>query len=315
MKSIPIALQSHLDQDATTLCLLLRVRTKDGTVYGFTNLDADVVYNPATVDPGGTGDDWGSATHRADNGFTPERLQASADLNVDNTDLQGWVSDTGITEQQIRAGLFDYAQVRVYRVNYMDLTLGHELVMSGTCGETQYTATGWKTEFRSISQQLKQPVCQLYSLTCRARFGSKTIGTGGEQPEERKPCGKDWTWAGYTVTGVDTDEPDRIFTASAMAEATDYYRLGVVRWLTGSNAGAQMEVDANAAGEVTLSLPIAYDVEVGDTFEIRKDCSKLWDDADNGCLFHWGSERANHFRGEPDIPIADAGASQIPGAQ
>ena len=95
----------------------------------------------------------------------------------------------------------------------------------------------------------------------------------------------------------------------------DYYALGVVEWLTGANAGAQMEVDSNTGGAFNLSLPMAYAVAVGDTFRVRKDCNKVWDDASNGCSFHWGADRANHFRGFPDIPVADGGASMIPGAQ
>jgi len=163
MKSIPIALQTYIDADATTLCYLCKVTTKGGTVYGFTNLDAPVTYDDGT----------GSLVYAADNGFTPERLQATADLAVDNTEIQGWVADTGITEAQIRAGLFDFAKIIVYRVNYLDLTAGHEIIVSGTAGETIFTELGWKTEFRSLTQQTKQPISKLYSITCRARFGSQ----------------------------------------------------------------------------------------------------------------------------------------------
>jgi uncharacterized phage protein (TIGR02218 family) len=291
LKTIPIALQSHLDQDATTLCNLTRVETKDGTIYGFTDLDVDVVYD----------DGDGSVTYRADNGFTPSRVQASADLAVDNAELSGLVMDTGITEAQIRAGLFDYARVRVYRVNYMDLTNGHEIIAVGTAGETNFSANGWKTEFRSLTQQLKQPISKLYSLTCRAAFGSAQ-------------CGKSFTWVSGTVTSVGAN-PRRTFTDTALTQADGYFDIGVVEWLTGSNAGGQMEVDAHASDTMTLALPMPYAIDVGDMFRVRKDCSKEWDDADNGCLFHWGSARKDHFRGEPHIPIADGGQNMVPGAQ
>lgn len=314
MKAIPIALQSHLDQDATTTCLITRILTKDGTLHGFTDLDADVEYDPSAVDPEGTGDDWGSAIHRSENGFNPSRIQASADLSVDNAELAGLVQDTGITEAQIRAGLFDYARVRVYRVNYMDLSQGHELVQTGTAGETKFSENGWKTEFRALKQQLKQPMSSLYSLPCRARFGSKPIGTDDGSYEERKPCGKDFTWVSGTVTSVGAN-PRLTFTDTALTQADNYFALGVVEWLSGNNAGAQMEVDAHASDALTLALPMPYTIQVGDTFRVRKDCSKEWDDADNGCVFHWGSERALHFRGEPHIPVADNGQSMVPGAQ
>lgn len=298
MKSIPIALQTHYDLDATTTCLLCRIETKGGTVYGFTSLDADVVYDDGN----------GSVTYRADNGFTPERLQMTADLNVDNTDLQGWVSDTGITEPMIRAGLFDHARVRVYRVNYMNLANGHEIVQVGTCGETSFSRHGWKTEFRSLTQQLKQPISTLYSLKCRAKFGSKPIGTGGEQPESRFPCGKDWVWTGGTVTAVDGTEPDRIFTDTSNAQADGFYNLGVIEWLTGNNAGAQMEVDSQASDVFTQSLNLAYAIQVGDTYRVRQDCDKT-----KTMCINTHNNLVN-FRGESMIPVADGGSLMVPGA-
>jgi uncharacterized phage protein (TIGR02218 family) len=290
MKSIPIALQSHLDEDATTLCQLTRIETKNGTVYGFTDLDMDVVYD----------DGDGSVTYEAENGFTPSRMQASADLAVDNAELSGLVMDTGITEAQIRAGLFDYARVRVYRVNYQDLTQGHEIIAAGTAGETKFSANGWKTEFRSLTQQLKQPISKLYSLTCRVPFGSTQ-------------CGKTFTWVAGTVTSVGANTK-RQFTDTALTQADDYFVNGVVEWLTGNNAGGQMEVDTHASDALGLALPMPYAIQVGDTFQVRKDCSKEWGDADNGCLFHWAADRSLHFRGEPHIPIADGGQNMVPGA-
>lgn len=313
MKSIPIALQNHLNEDATTLCLLTRVETKDGTVIGFTDLDEDVVYD----------DGDGAVTYSAENGFTPSRIQATADTGVDNGELEGITSDSGITQQQIRAGLFDAARVKIYRINYMAPSNGHELVQYGRAGETTFSETGWRTEFRSLMQTLKQPISVLYSITCRARFGSKFIGegldsTGQQYFEEAHPCGKDFTWTSGTVTSVGVN-PKTTFSDSGLSPSSGFFEPGVVEWLTGNNAGHQMEVyshvDDSAENYVKLALPMPYAIEAGDTFRIRQDCSKLWDDAEHGCLYHYGTERKNHFQGEPDIPVADGGANLIPGAQ
>jgi uncharacterized phage protein (TIGR02218 family) len=314
MKSIPIALQVHYDADACTTCQLTRVETKDGTVYGFTDLDADVVY-----DDGG-----GSVTYRAENGFTPSRQQASADMAVDNSELAGIVSDTGITMQQIRAGLFDFAHVRIYRVNYMDLSQGHEIIATGTAGETRFSDTGFRVEFRSLTQQTKQPISPAYSLTCRARFGSKAISTndidssGTASFEEAHPCGMDFTWYGGAVTSVGTSLRTT-FTDTGLSQADSFFTPGVVEWLTGSNAGAQMEVDEqtndSSGKSVRLALPMPYAIQVGDTYRIRQDCNKVARDETHGCKYHWGADWIYHFQGEPDIPVSDGGANMIPGAQ
>lgn len=316
MKAIPIALQADKDQDANIECFLMRLLTKDGTLFASTSLDADVLYDPAAYDPEGTGDAWGSAVHLASEAFTPERMQATADLGVDNTNLLGWMVSGGtISKQQVLAGIFDYAQVRVYRVNPLALDHGHELVLAGTCGETTFSRTGWSTEFRSFTQQLRQPKSDLYSLTCTKIFGSKPFGTGGEQPEEEYPCGVDWTWVEGEVTAVDVTEPRRIFTDSASLEADDHYSPGVVEWLTGDNAGKQMEIDSNTAGVYALSLELPFPIAVTDTYRRRQDCNKR-DRLRNGVPGDCKDKHNNlvNHGGQPDIPVSDGGTLMVPGA-
>jgi uncharacterized phage protein (TIGR02218 family) len=316
MKSIPISLQSHYDQDATTTCLVTRILTKSGDLYGFTDLDADIIYNPATVDPGNTGDDWGSATHSSLQGFTPSRWQKSADTAVDNAELSGVIIPGGISLAQIRAGLFQGATIRVYRVNYMDLTQGHDLVDYGRLGETRLSRSMFSTEFRSLMGLTKQPISVQYSTDCRAHFGSKAIGTGDGSFEERHPCGKDFVWDDGVVTSLGSNAR-RIFIASALTATGDFYSPGVVRFTSGANAGFEMEVDDynGDTKTITLALALPYTIAADDEFEIRQDCSKLWDDDQHGCLYHYGSDRVYHFQGEPHIPVADGGSNMVPGAQ
>lgn len=297
MKSTPLALRNHLALDATSWTLLLKVVCKDGTVLGFTTLD-----EPLTFDDGG-----GPLLYRADQGFMPERLESTADLGVDNTNLQGWYSLDGVTEARIRAGLFDFAQVWIYRVNFMDLGQGFEIWAAGTFGESKYNDTGWTTEYRSLRQQLKQPLCQLSSLTCRARFGSKSLGTPGAPFTERKPCNKDLVWAAGTVTALGA-ETDRMFTDTGRAEADGFYEPGVIEWLTGANAGAQMEVYRYAAKAFELSLPLPYPIQAGDTYRARQDCDKTF----TMCKTRHNNVLNN--RSEHLTPVQDAASLMVPGA-
>lgn len=297
MKSIPVALKTHLALPATSWTLLLKVVCKDGTVLGFTRLDAALTY-----DDGG-----GAITYSPDQGFTPARLQAAADLGVDNTELQGWYSAGGVTEQRIRAGLLDKAEVWIYRVNFMDLSQGHEVWGYGTLGETRFVETGWVTEFRSLKQQLKQPLCQLISLTCRARFGSKPIGTPGAEITERKPCNKDMVWHAGTVTSVGID-PRKTFTDSARTEADGFFEPGVIRWLTGANAGAQIEVYTFASDQFELILPLPYPMAPGDTYEGRQDCDHTFS------MCKDRHDNTLNFRAEHLTPVQDADSIMVPGA-
>lgn len=302
-KSIPIALMDHYQQTAVTVCQLLRIRTKTGQVYGFTDLDIDVRYDPSIVDPGGTGDNWGMVNHAALNGgFSLARLDAAADLSVDNSEVSILPGDASVTVEQLMAGFLDSADVRIYRVNYMDLSMGHECVAVGNLGDTRVTNGFGTLEYRSLTDQLKEPMADLWSKTCPHVFGG---------PE----CPKGFTWAAGTVTAVDDDEPARIF-GSGVSASTDQYKFGIVQWLTGKNAGKEMEVDQNTGGTFALSLELSYRIELGDTFRVREDCSKVYDDSAHGCIHHWGeSDRNLYFGGFPDIPTADGGASMVPGAR
>lgn len=302
-KYIPAALQAHYDGSAVTVCELMRIRTKSGSVYGFTDLDVGLRYDPSAYDPGGTGDDWGSIEHAALNGgFSFSRLESAADLSVDNAEATILPGDDSITPQQLMAGFLDSADVRIYRVNYMDTSMGHECVKVGKLGNTRVSQNLGFLEFRSLTDLLKQPEAELQTIPCRHVFGGPN-------------CPKAYTWTDGTVTGVDGDEPRRIFGDTSLAPADNAFVPGVIEWLTGDNAGNQMDVEQNTAGTFALMLPMGYAVQIGDTFRVRPDCTKLWGDAAKGCVFHWADQRIRYFGGFPDIPVADGGAAMIPGTQ
>ena len=302
-KFIPPRLQDHYDGDALTVCLLTRILCKDGTLYGYTDLDVGVYYDPATYDPGGTGDDWGPLEHTADTGgFSLARLEAAADLSVDNSELKFLPGTGGITAEQILSGLFDLADVRIYRVNYMDLTMGHECVAVGQMGNARVAENFAYVEYRSLTDLLKQPEVDLFTITCPHVFGSAE-------------CPHELVWTNGTVTAVDPTDSQRIFGDTGLTPEDDFYVPGVVEWLTGANAGSQDDIDQNTAGTFALSLPSKFPIQIGDTFRVRQDCSKVWGDADRGCLYHWGDDRFKWFGGFPDIPVADGGNAMVPGAQ
>lgn len=181
------------------------------------------------------------------------------------------------------------------------------MVASGTIGEVRIKLGGAAIlEQRSISNQLKQTVGELDSRLCRVRqFGSQ-VG------EERYPCLYDLAgeWQDGEVT--DVDEADRVF-AIDVAEADDYFAPGVVHFLTGANAGREYEIEAFVGGVVSLMYPTEQVIEVGDTFEIRRECSRKHE-GHNSCRTFHDTEWVNRFRGEPYIPVGEASKLLTPGA-
>lgn len=325
MKQIPIALQAHKDTSATTLCRLLKITLRDGTIIGLTDLNEAVTYDdqPLICDASGSA---GPITYDSACGFESSPFDGSSDLSVDNAEARSLIPqfDMGvITPSMISSGRFDYARWIMYEVNYRDLSMGHEIIGSGKTGRIRRKDDlELAMELRSISQELKQTVVELDSLTCRAKFGSQPLGTGGGVVEELFPCGKPLTWYDGIVESVG-EEVDRTFTDSVLDLSggsppiltTDFFVPGVVLFETGDNAGREFEIEASTAGgQITLAFPTDFAIQVGDQYRIRQDCSQVARDTEHGCSYHWGEDWGLHFRGEPDIPVADEGMLGIPGA-
>lgn len=315
---IPSQLQDHLDGEATTTCLLLRIDPRQPGVagYGVTTLDVDVRYN--------AGD--GMRLYSAPVGFQATTVETSADLSVDNAEAKSLlpeqpIFDVPISEEDIRAGSYDGARYALYLVDYENLTTGNHVTLAkGTIGRVTIDDSGlsFVNELRGLMAQMKQSICEKDSLTCRAIFGSQAEGDSSGAPQERFPCGVDATalLVSGTVTAVGL-ENTLTFTVGGFAMAADALNPGMVFWNTGENAGRAYEIDTNTAGgEISLSFETAWPIQVGDTLQYRVDCNKQARDTVKGCkaAIRWGANWVLHFRGEPDIPIGDAGAMETPGA-
>lgn len=312
-RQIPIALQNHLAQESTTTCVLLRVMpTQPGVAeYGVTTLDVDVTYD----------DGDGPLLYSAAVGMQPTSLEVSATLAVNNAEGTSLLPefDVPISEVDIRAGLYDFARFVMYLVDYTDLT-EHIVLQEGTLGQLSIDDSGlsYVNELRGPTAELKQSICEKDSLTCRAIFGSQAEGDSSGAPVERFPCGVDATalLVSGSVSAVGL-ENTLTFTVTPFAMAADALNPGIVIWTSGLNAGRTYEIDSNTSGGViTLAHETAFPIQIGDDLLYREDCSKIARDTAKGCAKanHWGDEWPLHFRGEPDIPIGDAGAMEVPGA-
>lgn len=309
-RTIPPALASYMQGAALTMGKIVKIGPlQDGTFRYLAMLDQDLDYD----------DGDGAATYIARTGAQMSAFVSSADLGVDNAEMDSLPPVDafpleGITDAQIRAGELDKVPYVVYCLNYADTSMGHFIWSGGTIGEQRIKGTSLiNLEQRSLSNQLKQIIGEVDSTTCRARFGSQPIGSGSDI-EERFPCEYDLTaeWVAGTVTG-EAVEPDIAFADSSLLQADDHFAPGLVEWLTGANAGIETEVDAFAAGVVSLAYPTPQPIEIGDTFRIRRQCTKAWT-GHNSCDTFWGTDKPLHFRGEPHIPIGDGGSLNSPGA-
>ena len=110
MKAASSALATHLAGEVTTLASCWRVTRKDGAEFFFTDHDRDLVVD--------------GQVYQASTGYSRTAIANDASLSVDNLDVDGVFDAATITEEALRAGRFDHAEVRVFLVNWADLSMG-----------------------------------------------------------------------------------------------------------------------------------------------------------------------------------------------
>lgn len=225
MKQISAALKAHLAQPYQTMCTCWFVTLTNGTVLGFTDHDINITLpNSYTIG--------GGITYLAASGYTPTNVALASDLSVDNMEVQGVLIAPAITEDDLRAGIWDYAAINIFLVNWADLTMGPMYEMAGHLGKVTIERGTFKAELRSLMQSYAKRLGELTSPTCRANLGDSRC----------KVNLAPFTVTG-TLTGVNVDNQTVYDTSRAES---------------GPGGGVAISNVTNAnPGHVTLSAPLA----------------------------------------------------------
>lgn len=197
MKTIGAGLQTHLESETTTLATCWKITRRDATVLGFTDHDAPLVIS--------------GVTYAASTGYSASDVSNSADLNVDELELSGILESPSITEDDLRAGLWDFAEVRIFMVNWANLAQGEIKLRKGTLGEVRLTERGqFQAELRGMMQAYSRSIGRIDSPSCNADLGDARCGID---------LG-DWTVSG-TIDAVNDDQITLYDAARTEAGAPD----------------------------------------------------------------------------------------------
>ena len=270
MRTLPVALQTHLQGDVTTLAVCWRITRRDGVLILGTEHDQDL-----TISGAGSPTVALAGTYLAHAGITGSDVRSTSDMSVDNMEVtgainQGDLSLIDLSAADIEAGLFDDASVVLFMVNWQAPDDGQIVPLTGNIGEIRRTAEGqYRTELRGLAQRLTQNIVRTYGSSCDAELGDTRCGIDIDA---------------LTITGTVTSVgSNRQFAASlaygspAVGAEAGYFNGGLVTWTSGQNDTFSMEVKQDALGspgDILLYLPMPYDIEVGDTFTLRPGCDK-----------------------------------------
>jgi len=278
MRALDPDLKAHLETGATTLCTCWRIARRDGVEIGFTDHDRTL--------------NFGGLTYAPDSGASGAALASSADLAVDNTEIEGALSADALSGADLAAGRYDGAVVEIFRVNWAAPSQ-RVLLKTGTIGEVRRDGAAFRAELRGGAVRLDQPTGRVYQRLCDVNLGSA-------------PCGVDVTAPAYACEGAVAALFDaQSFSASGFSGYDEgWFAHGLLTWLSGRNAGATAHIKAqSAAGAISLWRPPGAPVAAGDAFAATAGCDKRL----STCREKFSN--GLNFRGFPHMPGNDAAMS------
>jgi uncharacterized phage protein (TIGR02218 family) len=273
MRTISANLDTHLAGELGTTALCWKVRRRDGTVEGWTEHDEPIPWDGVDYLPLPAG--------------APSNYQQKAALAPANMELEINYGDQSAA--LLRAGYYDFAEVWTFRINWADTSQGIVKMAYGRLGEISMADSQARADVRGLAQILSTQIGRIYTPECPASLGDTRCKVN---------------LASYTHTGtVGTVTSNRQFviTGAAAGKAGDYYNYGKFVWLTGANAGHEMQVeDYNGTNDViTLMEFMPGTVAPGDTASLEAGCDRR----KTTCISRFTN--ILNFRGFDSIPGMD----------
>lgn len=264
MKTVTSQLNTHLQGEVTSLATIWRITRTDGVEFFFTDHDQDITFE--------------SNRYLSSVGYNRTNVDSQVGLSVDNLNVTGFLDNSALTESDLRAGLFDFAEVRIGIVNWKDLSQGQLRMRRGKIGEVIYSeVTGtFETELRGMTQLYSQNAVELYQAECRADLGDSrckvpitpdlwnantTYAVGAEVRWPQNPVVQ------VTITNGDfeTDAAGATtITGWTTTQGTPIIRTGTTGSVTAAKVGSNYVEGAGGGGLVTTI--IEQDVDLTATF-------------------------------------------------
>ncbi|MEZ5915152.1 MAG: DUF2163 domain-containing protein [Parvularculaceae bacterium] len=170
MRAIDPQFQAHLSGGATTLATCWKIARADGVVLGFTDHDRALSFDGVTYEP--------------ETGADGAAIESSADLSVDNSQIEGALSSDALSAADLAAGRFDDARVEIWRVNWEDASQ-RLLLKRGVIGEVAREGGRFRAEIRGASHALDRTVGRVYQRGCDAVLGDARCGVNRDAPAYR----------------------------------------------------------------------------------------------------------------------------------
>lgn len=262
----------------TSAAFCWRIERRDGIALGFTSHDRDLEID--------------GLLYSAAPGMLPSEVMLSDGFDAEALEVSGALSSAAIGAEDLAAGRWDGAAVRIFMVDWRDPAGERLLVARGALGAVSTRGNAFEAELRGAAAALERPVVEQTTPECRA-----TLGDGR--------CAVDMA-ARVLVTRIAAveDESRLVVEDAATGNA---YAYGRMRWLSGRNCGLEVAILSSDGPQLVLRDLPHHSAAPGDLVEIEEGCDKRLET----CSARFAN--ALNFRGEPHLPGFDL-LTRYPGA-
>lgn len=172
MKNITPALVKHLSGNSITIAILWELYRKDGKKFFITSHNRNISFNNIIYSSNAT--------------FNQSATQYTSSFAVDNFELEGTLNTNDgnltanatslISLSDISAGVWDDTKLKVFIINFEDVSQGAMVETSGSFGKFSTTRNKFKVEFRGSTEFIKNQIIKLTQPLCNANFCDKRCG-------------------------------------------------------------------------------------------------------------------------------------------
>lgn len=254
------------------------IARRDGLTLGFTDHDQRLQFE--------------GILFRPDHGLTARAITQATGLSVDNSEAVGALSAEAITEPDLMAGRWDGASLRMWEVNWRDVSQ-RRLSFHGTLGEVSRAKGAFRAELRGLSEALNAPQGRVYHPRCTAELGDGACKLRLDVPAYS---------ATVSVAGLDEG---RIFSLTGFpAYDANWFEGGMLEVLDGAAQGLRGRIKNDTARpgqrrEIELWSALAILPAPGDQIRLVAGCDK----AAGTCRLKFAN--LVNFRGFPHLPSED----------
>ncbi|MEM9275089.1 MAG: DUF2163 domain-containing protein [Cyanobacteria bacterium P01_F01_bin.143] len=286
MKTLDPTFQNQIAQPTSTITWCWLIERIDGVKLGFTSFDLSLTIDGVTYEPA-TG--FAPSADSSDEGFKQS----------DSQSLNGILSSEQISDQDLIAGVYQYAKITCFQVDVTNLpaTLARLPpnfleVYKGFLGKVTQSDRGFTIEVRKIDNLLETEIGKTTSKKCGHELGDENCQAN---------------IAAFTTVTTVNSVINQYTLVLGGTFADGQFNRGKIEFTTGANQGIVRDISSNTGSTFVMFQPFPSAINPGESVKISEGCDKT--------LYTCFVKFNNVINGdhEPHIPTQDQ-ANNNPGS-